>query len=477
MRPMRPRGVGVGNVSLLSDDSWGFSRYPPEMQDWWREVYRRFDPWRPAEIAWRVDRPHSPAARIAAQIATGVGPLRYVLLGTPGSGKSTELKALAEQARNHHLVVAHDVGTHFHETLRDDAALQRVRPWEVLFLLGLAVFRAGEETFDVHFPEALCQRFEQAAVRALVPPGGGGSGASVPTLSVVKLAKTVAVLAGGAVGGAATAKAIESLVAAGDAEWTVPLGKADRTLTDQDAPVQELLASVNALVQHLQKEKGPLLLVTDGLDRVDVLETNQWLFQRSRVLGRLEASTVFAGHLSLHLRGLVATLHGFHPSQLANIQVIDPHEPTRPGSELGFLIEVWNRRIEDLPGGEDPPIQPAELERLARYSGGLLRDFAHLVQGVAMDVLIHRSDRADAASIDRAIEERRRVREEPWSVRHARVLRDVQGCRTLPDLSAEADGPEFLDQLVDSFQLLPYPNESMWWYPHPLLTLNRLPTG
>jgi hypothetical protein len=445
------------------------------MQDWWREVYRRFDPWRPAEAAWRVERPRSPAARIAAEIGTGVGPLRYVLLGTPGSGKSTELKALAERAREDHLVVAHDVGTHFHETLRDDAALQRVRPWEVLFLLGLAVFRAGEEAFDVRFPEALCDRFEKAAARVLLP---GGGGAPAPTLSIVKLAKSVAVLAGGAIGGPSAAKAIESLTAAGDAaEWTVPLGKADRTLTDQDAPVQELLDAVNGLVQHLQKEKGPLLLVTDGLDRVDEFETNRWLFQKSRVLGRLEASTVYAAHLSLHLRGLVATLHGFHRSQLANIQVLDPHVQSRPGSEIGFLVEVWNRRVDVTGFGAEPPIAPAELERLARYSGGLLRDFAHLVQGVAMDVLTTGTERADAATIDRAIHERRLVREEPWSARHDRVLRAVLKQRTLPDLSAEADGPEFLDQLVDSFQLLPYPNESLWWYPHPLLTLSRLPTG
>lgn len=448
-------------------------------QDWWREVYRRFDPWRPAEAAWRVTRPRSPAAQIALQIGTGVGPLRYVLLGTPGSGKSTELKALADAARVGHLVISHDVGTHFHETLRDDAALQRVRPWEVLFLLGLAVFRAGDQHFRVHFPETLCERFEGAAGRALLP-GTAGNGSST-SVSIVKLAKSVAVLVGGAVGGPGAVRAIETLTSVGDAaEWTVPLGKDDRALTDQDAPVQDLLDAVNLLVEHLQKEKGPLLLVTDGLDRVDDFETNRWLFQRSRVLGRLAASTVFAAHLSLDLRGLVGNLPGFHRSKLANVQVLDPHEPTLPGAEIPFLVDVWEHRTADLrdrwaaPG---VPIPREDLERLAMFSGGLLRDFAHLVQGVAMDVLTTGADQADAACVDRAIKERRTVREDPWSARHERVLREVLQHRSLPDLSSEADGITFVEQLVDSFQLLPYPNESLWWYPHPLLTLSRLRTG
>jgi hypothetical protein len=31
---------------------------------------------------------------------------------------------------------------------------------------------------------------------------------------------------------------------------------------------------------------------------------------------------------------------------------------------------------------------------------------------------------------------------------------------------------ESVEDLLDSFYLLPYPNESEWYYPHPLLTMH-----
>jgi hypothetical protein len=51
-------------------------------------------------------------------------------------------------------------------------------------------------------------------------------------------------------------------------------------------------------------------------------------------------------------------------------------------------------------------------------------------------------------------------------------------------LASVAKDPEHLlpddervDELLDQWSLLPYPNESEWYFPHPLLTIHRIKLG
>jgi hypothetical protein len=76
---------------------------------------------------------------------------------------------------------------------------------------------------------------------------------------------------------------------------------------------------------------------------------------------------------------------------------------------------------------------------------------------------------ATTKMVDEAIDERRRVVEMGLNAGHLRTLQSVidHPLHQLPQ-------DEGLDELLNRFWLLPYPNQSEWYFPHPLLTLNLL---
>jgi hypothetical protein len=212
-------------------------------QEIWAEVYERFDPEQPAfRREWRVERKYSPAKDISRELARPMGGAkRFMLLGGLGSGKSTELYGIAEQRSAEGPVIFVDLVSHFEERVGDPAALERVHPWEVLLLVGLAVFRAGETTFGHQWTTELRKRFDDAGREFLEDDNN-----EHPTFDAAKLASAVTVLAGGAVGalvgGPVGAGVGAGLAAAGNAgssvQWRFKIGIPGRSpRSDQDARV------------------------------------------------------------------------------------------------------------------------------------------------------------------------------------------------------------------------------------------------
>ena len=72
--------------------------------------------------------------------------------------------------------------------------------------------------------------------------------------------------------------------------------------------------------------------------------------------------------------------------------------------------------------------------------------------------------------VNDAIDERRNVMEMGLNKRHIELLIEVMQDpeRLLPD-------DEAIEALLEQWCLLPYPNGSEWYFPHPLLTLRRVP--
>ncbi len=75
-----------------------------DVQGLWQQIYERFDPERPAyDPAERADRPRSPAAKIVNTLNAPFADARFLLTGTIGTGKTTELYRVAEQRRGKEL--------------------------------------------------------------------------------------------------------------------------------------------------------------------------------------------------------------------------------------------------------------------------------------------------------------------------------------------------------------------------------------
>ncbi|GAB4532845.1 MAG: hypothetical protein Tsb0020_48890 [Haliangiales bacterium] len=437
-------------------------------REFWQTLYQRFDPEEPARTRdWRVERPQSPLNDIRAALNRPFGgPPRYLLIGTVGTGKTTELIALAEHQVERRVVVFLDVRRHFVESVHDPAALDSVQPWEVLVLIGLAVYRTASECLGHKWAEQHLESFRSALVECAT---GSDEADKAPSVDIPKLAGALAVSAGGAVGGVAGLGLSVLGGASRAVGWSLPLGRRRRTLPDQDQRVLSLANAVNALIGTVQHNYQPLLIVLDGLDRISDAKTVKNLFLESSLLGGLACASVIAGPIVLRRQGLAAQVRWFEPKVLANAPVVDAHAPAQHGPGVAFLREVYQRRVNDLEGAHIPP---ELIDKLAYYSGGRGRDFVHLVRNVAERAWDRDLAAADLAVVDDAIDERRRLREMGLDRRDIDILRAVvdDPDRRLPD-------DERVASLLDRFCLLPYPNRSEWYFPHPLLTLALVPTA
>lgn len=440
----------------------------------WAEVYRRFDPEEPAtNPAWHADRAYNTVNEIDEGLNLPFGDKRYLLLGTVGTGKSTELYRVASQRAKNGPVVLLDIAKHFAHAVKDANALQHVQPWETLLLAGLAIYAAGQKRFFMQWSREITDQFREATAALSATESVGYR------VDIGKLAGAVFAVVGGPVAGAIGASAGKALEIgagaitelAGVAEdWTLPIGlpRQDK-LRDQDLRVHALLLAVNALILELNQKLGNPTLVIDGLDRITELNTARQLFIESALLASLPCATVVAGPRMLQRRKLAAQIRRFEPKILANLPVIDREKPKEPGPGCGFFIELFRRRVAEL----GPAFIPDEqLRTLAYYSGGRSRDFVRLVRTVAEICAGNAIEVASAAEVEVAIDRRRRIIETGLNKRDLEILTSVANdpLHVLPD-------DEEVDLLLDQWCLLPYPNESEWYFPHPLLTIHRVKVG
>lgn len=434
----------------------------------WERIYERFDPNHPARRAeWRADRPYSPVDRLLRTIRRRSGPFHTLFTGTVGTGKTTELVRTCAEAATARGVVFLDLESHLRGRLKDPQAIDRIAPWEVVFLVGLAVWRFGREELDLTWSTDETGGLERAWV-ALAEPGS--------TVAQVDLARLVGgvglLVAGGAVaaaGGpvaplalAAVAPGLKELAAA--TAWTLPLGRRRDPRVDQDAPVREMLTAVNRLVHRVQSAGRPLLVVVDGLDRVADPAQAQALFCDSALLAELECGVVLTAPLSVPRQ----RVRGFETEDLANVPVVDQPAAPEPSEACGFFVEVWRRRVD--PADREAIPEPL-VRRLGWASGGVVRHFCALVREVA-EAAWEVAPVAGKAHVDEAVDRARRKQEYGLTAEDIVILEGVMRDRA-HRLPADARVPALLDQ----HHLLPYPNEHLWYYPHPILTVSLLKTG
>lgn len=74
---------------------------------------------------------------------------------------------------------------------------------------------------------------------------------------------------------------------------------------------------------------------------------------------------------------------------------------------------------------------------------------------------------ADEAMVEEVIDEHRRLVEMGINRRHVELLAELLDDQELPD-------DEKIPEMLNRSWILPYPNESEWYFPHPLLMKVKL---
>lgn len=434
----------------------------------WQEIWQRFDPEEPARNpAWRAERPHSPIRHILRKLDLpfAQGPLPMLLSGITGSGKSTELLRVGEARRDQDLVLFLDLLRHF-RSIGDSDALQYVEAWEVVYQAGLAVLAAANEILahpvPGHLVEGLRQAWERAAEATETPKptemdlGKIASGMVTAGSVLLPLAGLPPETAAAVTAGAGVVKSITDGI-----RRVVPIGRSRKNLPDQDEAMETVLDAVNLLIGHVQTHHRRIVLVIDGLDWIREEERQLALFDRSELLGRLACPALLCAPYMLLSSPRARNLRRFDRFVLANEPVLDREDYRRPGPGVAFFLEVYRRRTADLK--EPAPISEELLSRIAYFSGGRARDFTKLVREVAERAWSYDAPEATATLVDEVIADARKDCERGLHAGHARVLREVMADPLrLPEDPLHA-------RLIEWARLLPFDNDTPWFFPHPLL--------
>ncbi len=463
----------------------------------WQEVERAFDPKRPVQdpaLFARREPRYDQVKRLEKLLRRPFDEQKYLVAGNVGTGKTSALFNLAHNLAADRMVVFVDLWSHFQSRVRDPSALDRLEPWELIGLLGLAIVRAGEERFGHRWkgdePKAL-----EKAIKALREAEDPDAAAEI---NIAALAKGIAIAAGGVVGtvtggpatavlGAGAAKAavesgLQVLDAAAEATtWTWRVGlERNRRRSDQDAEVRALLHAINRIIMSLQSEYRRLLLVVDGLDRIRDPDRLSVLFVRSSLLSELVCDQVFTAPTDL-LDDAAQRAVAFRSYDLCNVPVLDRENPSAPGPGIGFFHELVDKRMRMVQAAltkrglsvpSEEPIPSRVIDRLAYYCGGLVREFVRMIAFAAGEAWEREAEAITDEIVQEVLRDARELKELRITRGEIELLTQV-----MQDPSHRLPDGTIAHQLLREQRLLPYPNDTPWYYPHPLLTLVLLAPG
>ncbi len=338
-------------------------------------------------------------------------------------------------------------------------------------MLGVALVRATHGWLGRRFFEEGVIEDLKAAWSALAE--ATETDLSSPQLDIGELARTMILLtstAAGTAGGPLVSVGLQALKGAASAvKWT--LGRSKKKLSDQDSAMQRLAESVNRMVSLVENEfRQRVLFIIDGLDRITDRDRAVELFVESDMIGRTETPMVVSAPFGLRHNIATKSVARFTThTALVNAPVLREDDPSQPGPGVDFLCEVYRRRVTDIQG---EALFPDDLlRRVAYYSGGVVRDFVRMVREVAAEAWTADAPAVTREMVDEVLKQWRHIHESGLFKEQIAILNAV----ALNPKDDPGDDERVRD-LLRYGRLLPYPNGSEWFYPHPLLTLNKVKT-
>jgi hypothetical protein len=424
---------------------------------------------------WRVPRPQSPIARIAARLGATT-PQHVLVVGSRGTGKTTELLHLLDPPVERRVVFL-DLARQFDHVLRDAEAMEHLAPWEVVLLAGFAVVNTLDR---LGFPDAAAHHDAvKAAARPLLgddgPPGDHVLDSAFGAIGAATMAAGAVFAAGAGFSlpeSGVLALQAKTLLdfAKPVARWGVPLGRPGRQLfRDQDPPVQELVGVVNAALADLRVGDRPPLLVIDGLDRIRSVEGAARLFVHSGLIDELACHLVATAPLVLARprradgsEDAQNMVRGFVVTPIPEVPIVSraaPEDLVRARADgLAFFRDVFARRAAD----GDPVLTPEVVDALAFWSGGRVREFVRLVNDALFEALA--TGRADRPVMDVVLDHHRRTLEVDLHRGHYAALEAL-----LADPQQQLPGSDEALFLLRTHRILPFLDGGTWYWPHPLL--------
>ncbi|NER46893.1 MAG: AAA family ATPase [Symploca sp. SIO1A3] len=412
----------------------------------WKPVYQLFKPEealsKPEDLRdFYVQRPDSPVENLVSSLEMADEPIKFLLAGHLGGGKTTELRRVQEQLAQDYAVIWIDTAT----------ALDRynISYAEVLVLIALEICRQAiqpgwwsnkDEQLMVALEETLLtvvyQEKDQAATNLGLPDILKHTGLVLKRGLTREMTKTLNIR----------------------------------------PKLSEMITRVNDIIREAEKDRQQkLVVIVDGLDRHDQ-QTALEMFA-SPLLTELDCHIIYTIPISLRYSpNFRQPLQSFQKClDLANIPVFEPDEnfcPTKTPNKVGreLLGRVISKRLARIQ--EEDIFTPDAIDLLCEKSGGVMRDLIRLARTSCEVALKKKREYVDKVTAEDAVKEERKA----YTLRdyHFPELAKVHqtGRLTTNSYSLPSKGNFVIcDELLQNKFVLGYYDENLheWYDVNPIL--------
>ncbi len=434
-----------------------------DLSKYWAPVYNYFDPFRPVPPdkldAWFVRRPDSPLSVLLTHFRPEHLPERLIMFGHRSSGKSSELARLTKE------LAAEDFGYFvIHLDLSRNLNINRVNVIETLFLIGAAVYKVVKDA-NLKPDEG---RF-RALVNSLNTIAQKHTENKNFEVNWASLLKGLVCFGAGLLAGPAGAPVV---IGAADAlqDFNFISGTSTEIVrkVEVEPQISEMLGRVNEVIDDAQaKARRNVVLIVDGLDRVQNDDMIELLFIHNRSLAEINCRVLYTAPMSVKYQPQFAPIRqSLQTVPFPNIRL--HHRHSQKPDEAGFeaMQAIVSSRLASA--GRDhgydytDAISPKALESLVLASGGLVRDLIRLMRDACVQAELDGSRRIEPETAQNVVAALRREYEAQLTPRYRDVLAEVRKTQQ------RVEGPECDLMLAGNF-VLSYSNKDIWYDVHSIL--------
>jgi hypothetical protein len=329
---------------------------------------------------------------------------------------------------------------------------------DLLYLLGATIFQVARQEGLEPDPDLL-----RELARSIDTITHESREKSEDKTDIAEIAKNIVCFGAGMLGGNAAEKIANTVLK----PFTLSSGVSEETARKREIEpqIQSVINNVNLIIADVSTQsKKPLLVVVDGLDKLQRLDQAQLIFVNSRALRSPVCNIIYTVPM------LVYTSLGFGQAEddclsylLPNVKLFEKEDDTaeyRPG--YGLLHQVVDRRLAAVGTSADELFEPKVLDLLIQKSGGVMRWLIALVQDSCAFAELAGLDRVSTREATRAVEDRAAQLAYRITTERADELKKVRE-RKLPS------GTDASKELLHGLLIVAYRNGSAWFDAHPLI--------
>ena len=351
--------------------------------NFWKPAYQRFKPEEPLATSeelqnFYVPRDNSPVDQLVSLLEMEDDPVKFLLAGHRGGGKTTELRRLEQKLANTHTVIWIDTQT----------ALDRynIGYAEVVVLIGLQIAQQAIKSNWLFKKDKLLTRLQDALKTVVYQDKGTQTeGLGMPEF----IEKAGLILKRG-------------------------LTREITKTVNVRPKLTEIIDSVNEIILTAEKEnQQKLFIIVDGLDRHDLV-TALDMFSSS-LLTELSCHIIYAIPIALRYSpNFRQPMESFQKClDLNNPPVFECDNnlcPTNNPDHIGrqTLVNIINKRLDSLGYDYQGLFTPDALELICEKSGGVIRDLVRLARTACEIGLRKRLNLVDLDTAKSAVQEVRR---------------------------------------------------------------------